>query len=160
MAETEFQRRAILKGGALAGLAWLAGGGLAGPSPALGQPWNRAAFETADVKAALKAMGAASAVESRDVRFASPTPEIAENGDVVSIAVTSAIPGTRSIAILVEKNPTVLSARFDIAEGTEAFVSTRIKMGESSGVVALAEANGKYYYARKQIKVERCGCGA
>ncbi|MBI2319962.1 MAG: thiosulfate oxidation carrier protein SoxY [Betaproteobacteria bacterium] len=161
MAGTNIRRRSMLAGGALAALAWLAAAaGLSRPNPGLAQQWNRAAFEAADMNEALRALGAANAVESKAVRFANPTPEVADNGDAVPIAVASAIPGTRSIAVLVEKNPTVLSARFDIPAGTEAFVSTRIRMGASSAVVALVGAGGNYYYARKQIEVEQCGCGA
>ena len=86
--------------------------------------WNKAAFN--DV---LKAMGGASAEKSGDIAITAP--DIAENGAVVPIAVASKIPGTQSIAILVEKNPPALSAQFDIPAGTEANVGTRVKMGQS-----------------------------
>jgi sulfur-oxidizing protein SoxY len=151
-------RRDILKsGGGL--LALLAAAGLARPGSALAQQWNKAAFETKNLNDTLKAMGGANAAESKDIQFVNPTPDIAENGAVVPVTVTSNIPRTQSIAIMVEKNPNMLSANFEIPEGTEAFVSTRLKMGETSDVIALVKADGKYFYARKEIKVTLGGCG-
>ncbi|MEO8507797.1 MAG: thiosulfate oxidation carrier protein SoxY, partial [Betaproteobacteria bacterium] len=87
------------------------------------------------------------------------TPDIAENGAVVPVGVTSTIPKTESIAILVEKNPNMLVAMFDIPAGTEPSLSTRVKMGQSSNVYALVKADGKYYVASKEIKVTLGGCG-
>jgi sulfur-oxidizing protein SoxY len=63
------------------------------------------------------------------------------------------------IAILVEKNPNILTARFNIVEGADAFVSTRVKMGQTSDVYALVKADGKFYFAKKEIKVTLGGCG-
>jgi len=86
-------------------------------------------------------------------------PEIAENGAVVPIGITSNIPKTESIAILVEKNPNMLAAVFDVPAGTDPSLSTRIKMGQSSNVYALVKADGKYFVASKEIKVTLGGCG-
>jgi sulfur-oxidizing protein SoxY len=154
----DISRRGILKTcGALVVLGSAAG--LLKPGSALAQQWNKAAFETRNLGDMLKALGGASAAESKDIQFVNPTPDIAENGAVVPVTVTSSIPRTQSIAIMVEKNPNMLSANFEIPEGTDAFVSTRLKMGETSSVVALVKADGKYYYARKEIKVTLGGCG-
>ena len=154
----DISRRGILKtGGALVVLGSAAG--LVTPGSALAQQWNKAAFETKNLGDTLKAMGGANATESKDIQFVNPTPDIAENGAVVPVTVTSNIPKTQSIAIMVEKNPNMLSANFEIPEGTDAFVSTRLKMGETSNVVAVVKADGKYYYARKEIKVTLGGCG-
>ena len=87
------------------------------------------------------------------------TPDIAENGAVVPIGVTSTIPKTERIAILVEKNPNMLAASFDLPAGTEPTVTTRVKMGQSSNVYALVKADGKYYVAQKEVKVTLGGCG-
>jgi sulfur-oxidizing protein SoxY len=73
--------------------------------------------------------------------------------------VTSSLPKTEMIAILVEKNPNILTARFNIAEGADPFVSTRVKMGQTSDVYALVKADGKFYFAKKEIKVTLGGCG-
>ena len=75
------------------------------------------------------------------------------------ITVTSSLPKTESIAILVEKNPNILTANFTIPAGTDPFVSSRVKMGQTSDVYALVKADGKYYYAKKEIKVTIGGCG-
>ena len=75
------------------------------------------------------------------------------------IGVTSKLPKTESIAILVEKNPNMLAASFDIPHGTEPSLTTRVKMGQSSNVYALVKADGKYYVACKEIKVTLGGCG-
>ena len=119
--------------------------------------WNKAAFETKSLQDTVKAFGGAAATESKDIAITSP--DIAENGAVVPVSVTSKLGKTESISILVEKNPNALSAAFDIPGGTEPFVSTRVKMGQTSNVHALVKADGKYYYATKEIKVTLGGCG-
>ncbi len=151
------KRRDVLKAGGV--LALGAAAGLLGSGQALAQEWNKAAFDTKSLNDAVKAMGGAGAVESKDIQFVNPTPEIAENGAVVPITVSSNIPRTQSIAILVEKNPNILSASFAIPAGTEPFVSTRVKMGETSKVFAVVKADGKFFYAAKEIKVTLGGCG-
>ena len=78
---------------------------------------------------------------------------------MVPVSVASKLGKTESIAILVEKNPNALSASFDIPGGTEPFVSTRVKMGQTSNVYALVKADGKFFYATKEIKVTLGGCG-
>jgi sulfur-oxidizing protein SoxY len=97
-------------------------------------------------------------VPSNDIAFFA-TPDIAENGAVVPVGITSKVPQTESIAILIEKNPNMLAAVFDIPPGTDASLSTRIKMGQTSSVYALVKANGKYYVTSKEIKVTLGGCG-
>ena len=119
--------------------------------------WNKAAFETKSLQDTVKAFGGAAATESKDIAITSP--DIAENGAVVPVSVTSKLGKTESISILVEKNPNALSAAFDIPGGTEPFVSTRVKMGQTSNVHALVKADGKFYYATKEIKVTLGGCG-
>ena len=121
------------------------------------QEWNKAAFDTKNLQDTVKAFGGATATESKDIAIASP--DIAENGAVVPVSVSSKLGKTESIAILVEKNPNALSASFDIPGGTEPFVSTRVKMGQTSNVYALVKADGKYFFATKEIKVTLGGCG-
>jgi sulfur-oxidizing protein SoxY len=101
---------------------------------------------------AVKALGGSSPAESKDIQFAN-TPDIAENGAVVPFTIISKIPKTEQIALLVEKNPNILSASFTIPEGTEPWINTRVKMGQTSNVIALVKADGKYYYATKEVKV-------
>jgi len=83
----------------------------------------------------------------------------AENGAVVPVGIISNIPQTESIAVLIEKNPNMLAAVFDIPAGTEPSISTRVKMGQSSNIYALVKADGKYFVAAKDVKVTIGGCG-
>ena len=155
------RRREVLKtGGGVSLLALVAAAGWLKPGDALAQgaAWNKAAFETHSLDETMKAFGGSAPAQSKDIAFVS-TPDIAENGAVVPVGVSSSIPKTESIAILVEKNPNMLTAVFDIPAGTDPAVSTRIKMGQSSNVYALVKADGKYYVASKEIKVTLGGCG-
>jgi sulfur-oxidizing protein SoxY len=153
------KRRDLLKtGGGLSLLALVAAAGWLKPEDAAAADWNKAAFDTKSVDDTVKALGGSGSTQSKDITFFS-TPDIAENGAVVPIGVTSAIPKTESIAILIEKNPNTLAAVFDIPAGTEPSISTRVKMGQSSNVYALVKADGKYYAASKEIKVTLGGCG-
>jgi sulfur-oxidizing protein SoxY len=150
-------RRSFLKGsGGATVMVLAASAGLIKLEPVYAA-WNEAAFKTKTLNDTVKALGGQAAVESKDIQITSP--DIAENGAVVPISVTSKMENTESIAILVEKNPNALSANFLIPAGTEAFVSTRVKMAETSNVTALVKAGGKYYYSTKEIKVTLGGCG-
>jgi sulfur-oxidizing protein SoxY len=151
-------RREVLKrGGGLTLLSLVAAAGWLSPEEALAE-WNKAAFEAKSLDDTMKALGGSAPAQSKDVAFVN-TPDIAENGAVVPIGIVSTIPKTESIAILVEKNPNMLAAVFDIPAGTDPAISTRVKMGQSSNVYALVKADGKYYAAVKEIKVTLGGCG-
>ena len=142
------------------GLLRAAGGLLAA---ALLQPWaalaawNKAAFSSKSSTDALKSLGLPSAEANKGIVI--EAPQIAENGAVVPIEITSNIPGTTSIAVLVEKNPYPLVAKFDFTDGALPFVKINAKMGESSDVRVIATAGGKSYQATKEIKVTIGGCG-
>jgi sulfur-oxidizing protein SoxY len=152
-------RREWLKsGGGATLLTLLAAAGWLKPDEALAQAWNKAAFEAKTMDEALKALGTGAPAASKDITFVS-TPDIAENGAVVPIGIASAIPKTEAIAILIEKNPSTLTANFDIPPGTDPAISTRVKMAQTSNVYALVKADGKYYVASKEIKVTLGGCG-
>ena len=155
-------RRAALKSaGSFGALGLAIAAGLMKPGQALAQQgaWNKAAFDTKTLAEAVRAMGGATPVESKEVQFVSPTPDIAENGAVVPVAVQSNLPKTETIAILVEKNPNILAGRFNVTDSLDPFMSTRVKMGQTSDVYALVKADGKWYFAKKEIKVTLGGCG-
>jgi len=156
----EMRRRLVQSGGGMTLLGLLLAAGWLKPEYALAQAqtWNKAAFDTHTLADTMKALGGGDPAQSKDIVFFQ-TPEIAENGAVVPIGVTSNIPKTESIAILIEKNPNLLAAVFDIPTGTETSISTRVKMAQSSNVYALVKADGKYYVAAKDIKVTLGGCG-
>ena len=119
--------------------------------------WNKTAFDMKTVQDALKALGAQSPAASDAVLV--KAPDIAENGAVVPVAVESKLPNTESITLLIEKNPQPLAASFTLPAGTEPSVSTRVKMGQSSDVYAVVKADGKFYVAKKEIKITLGGCG-
>lgn len=87
------------------------------------------------------------------------TPDIAENGAVVPVSVVSKLPGTEQIMIVVEKNPNPMVAAFMIPEGTEASISTRVKVGQTCNIYAVVKTGGKYYSAMRETKVTLGGCG-
>ena len=96
-------------------------------------------------------------VESADVKLT--VPEIAENGAVVPVSVSTEVPDASSIAIIVTENPNPLSARFQLVEGVKPDISTRLKMGESSDVIAAVETAEAVLITRKNVKVTIGGCG-
>lgn len=95
--------------------------------------------------------------ESGDIEI--KIPLIAENGAVVPITVSSSLPGVRTVSIFVAKNPVQLAARFELAPDLEPFVSARLKMAETSEVIAVAETGSGLYSARQLVKVTIGGCG-
>jgi len=120
--------------------------------------WNEAAFGAKSVPDAVKAFGGGAPVESKDVTIIGP--DIAENGAVVPVGAASNLPGVQRLLILVEKNPSVLAASFDVTDKVDAAFNTRVKMGQSSNVYAVAMmADGKVLFAQKEIKVTLGGCG-
>ncbi len=118
--------------------------------------WNKLAFDGKSLDDVLKAFGGGAAEKSADVSF--NAPDIAENGAVVPVGVSTTLKATE-IAIVVEKNPSALAAHFSLPAGTEPFVSTRVKMGQTSNVLALVKADGKWFVASKEVKVTLGGCG-
>jgi sulfur-oxidizing protein SoxY len=120
--------------------------------------YNTAAFDAKTMADLMKALGGAAPVESKDVTITGP--DIAENGAVVPVGAATSLPGVKRLLLLVEKNPAMLSAMFDVSDAVEPNFSTRVKMGQSSNVFAVAMmADGKVLYAAKEIKVTLGGCG-
>ncbi len=146
------QRRSLLKYSAVFGL--MASAGLI--SVAQAQEWNKAAFEGKSLDEVFKVFGAGTPDKSGAVTL--NAPDIAENGAVVPVGITTTLKAEQ-MAILVEKNPSALAAQFFIPAGTESFVTTRNKMGQSSNVYALVKADGKWSMAVKEVKVTLGGCG-
>ena len=151
------QRRELIKSGSVLGLMVAAGLMTARQARAQQQAWNKAAFEAKSLDDTVKALGGASSAQSGDIAITAP--DIAENGAVVPVGVASKIPNTQAVYILVEKNPNSLAAGFGIPAGTDATVSTRIKMGQTSNVHAVVKADNKFYVATKEVKVTLGGCG-
>jgi sulfur-oxidizing protein SoxY len=115
---------------------------------------------------AFKQKSAADAIKSLYGKTAEPSdkvkldaPEIAENGAVVPISVSTTLSDVTSIAFLVSENPNALAASYRIPPGTLPNVSNRLKMAKTSNVIAIVEAGGKLYSATKEVKVTVGGCG-
>lgn len=127
-------------------------------TPAAHAAWSKTAFDAKTLADAAKALGGGAPVESSEVTITGP--DIAENGAVVPVGAATTLAGVKQLALLVEKNPSVLAAVFDVSDSVDASFSTRVKMGQSSNVYAVAIMNdGRALYAGKEIKVTLGGCG-
>ena len=131
--------------------------GLLGVRNAFAAVWNKAGFEAKTTADALKTLGVTGAAANKDIQITAP--EIAENGAQVPITVLSKIPNTQSISIVIDKNPFPLNSTFEFSNGADSYVSTRLKMGQTSNVIAIVKADGKYFTATKEVKVTIGGCG-
>ena len=118
---------------------------------------ERKVFAAKTLEEAFAALGAGKPAESADIAITAP--DIAENGAVVPVGVASSIPNTEMVAIMVEKNPNMVAAAFTFGAGAMPDVQTRIKMGQTSDVLAVVKADGKFHMARKEVKVTLGGCG-
>lgn len=96
-------------------------------------------------------------MDSDDVRVAAA--DLAENGAVVPIKVTTTLAQVRSISLIASANPVPLVATFVCGPRTDGFVATRIKLAESCDVVAVVETAHGCYRAQKSIEVTIGGCG-
>jgi sulfur-oxidizing protein SoxY len=119
--------------------------------------WNKAAFDSQKLDEVLAALGGSKAEPGGDVALVGP--DIAENGAVVPFTITSRLPGTKRIALLVEKNPTLLIAVYDLPDGTLPEIQVRAKMAQTSNVYAIADDGRRRVFAVKEVKVTLGGCG-
>lgn len=117
-----------------------------------------AAFNSTATEDAINALFGTSEVSDSDAVVLS-APDIAENGAVVPIGVSTELENVESIAVFVDGNPNPLVASFEIGPNSVADVSTRIKMGKTSLVRAVVKADGKIYGSQKEVKVTIGGCG-
>jgi len=152
------KRRIFLKGSIAAGTVGVAvGAGLLAPQ-AVVAAWNEKAFHAKSIDDALTAaMGESSNTANDAIKI--KAPDIAENGAVVPVSVSTDLAGAESIALLAEGNASPLVATFMMGAGAQPDVSTRIKMGKTSDVIAVVKAGGKLHSARKSVKVTIGGCG-
>ena len=95
--------------------------------------------------------------ESNDIAI--DLPEIGENGAVVPVSVRTSLPNTKSISLLVERNPNPFAAKFNVYNKSFNSIATRIKVNQCSDVIALVETDNKIYTARRHIKITIAGCG-
>jgi sulfur-oxidizing protein SoxY len=151
-------RRLIIKGVGAVALVGL-GHATLGPWPALAanDKYPEDAFKQKNAGEAIKALYGKDHEASDKVKL--DAPEIAENGGVVPISVTTTLPDVTSISFVVSENPFALAASYKIPEGTVPAVANRLKMAKTSNVIVLVEAGGKLYSATKEVKVTVGGCG-
>jgi len=116
------------------------------------------AFSSSTVDDVLKQLLGDMPIEVSD-KIVFKIPEIAENGAVVPVSVSTKIEGVDRIYLLVDNNPNPLSAVFEISGRTLPDISTRVKVGESSMARAVVRANGRAYMTSKEVKVTIGGCG-
>lgn len=151
-------RRTFLKGIVTTGMVAAAiAAGLVRPATALAAAWNKSAFSAKTIADAMKESGYGGAAESSDILL--KVPDIAEDGSIVPMEVTSNIPGTTSIAIFAEKNPNPLVADIQFSNGAVPYISLHIKMAETAVVRVAVKAGDKVYTQGKEVKVTLGGCG-
>jgi sulfur-oxidizing protein SoxY len=152
------KRRVFLKGTLAGGAVAVAvSAGLLSPRRVLAA-WPKDAFQAKEVQNALKGLYGTDLTAPSDA-ITIKAPDIAENGAVVPITISTNLPNVSSISIIAEHNPTPLAASFNLASNAEGFISTRIKMGKTSNVIAAVKSGDKVYSARKEVKVTIGGCG-
>jgi sulfur-oxidizing protein SoxY len=153
-----FSRRLILQG---TGSVALVGLGISlGVMPAFAaanDKYPEEAFKQKSDADAIKSLYGKTAEASDKVKL--DAPEIAENGAVVPISVSTTLTEVTSISFLVAENPNALVAVYKIPAGTVPAVANRIKMAKTSNVIVVVEAGGKLYSATKEVKVTVGGCG-
>ena len=150
-------RRTLLKRTlAVSAVSVAASAGLLAPGQVLAA-YPKAAFEAKDSASALSAaLGSGSYEHSDSIKI--KAPDIAENGSVVPVTISSSLSDVESISLLSESNTSPLVASFNMG-GSQAYISTRIKMGKTGNVVAVVKSGGKLYANKKEVKVTIGGCG-
>lgn len=127
------------------------------PINVLAAAWNKAAFEAAKLNEATAHLAINGEIPSKDIEIIAP--DRAENGAIVQIEITSRIPNTEAMSVLVEHNPTALIGNFMFSNGALPYLVTRIKMAETSDVKIIVKAGDKYYTNSKAVEVLENGCG-
>ncbi|MSP86828.1 MAG: thiosulfate oxidation carrier protein SoxY [Methylotenera sp.] len=131
--------------------------GLMTPINVFAAIWNKAAFEALKLDEASNQLNVEVEIVSQEIDIIAP--DLAENGAIVQVEVTSRIANTESMAILVENNPTPLIAHFTFTHGAEPYIVTRIKMAETSDIKVLVKVGDQYFSNTKNVTVLENGCG-
>src|SRR5437762_2975704 len=156
--DNKFSRRVILQGAGAVALVGLGNMSFSLPGfAAANDKYPEAAFKQKSDADAIKALYGKTAEASDKIKL--DAPEIAENGAVVPVSVSSSLADVTSIAILVSENPNALAASYKIPAGTVPSVANRLKMAKTTNVIAIVEADGKLFSTTKEVKVTVGGCG-
>ena len=153
------KRRLILQGAAAVALIGLGNipFGLLPAFAAANDKYPEDAFKQKSDADAIKLLYGRTAEGSDKIKL--DAPEIAENGAVVPVSVSTTLADVTSISFLVSENPNALIASYRIPVGTLPAIANRIKMAKTSNVIVVVEAGGKLYSATKEVKVTVGGCG-
>lgn len=156
---THPQRRTFLKSTLAVAVATAAGSlGLLSPYQALAADWPKEAFTAKKIEESLQSLyGTSQMSPSASVKLKAPAQ--AENSAQVQVQVTAEMPNVESIAVFVEKNPSVLIAQASFSPGAAGYFSARLKMAQTSDVYAVVKSAGKLYVAKQTVKVTVGGCG-
>lgn len=151
-------RRRFLLGLLLGYWAGLTGRLAQAGSATLNRPWPLKAFSAKRLaEAQAQLFGKRPAKESSQIVL--DIPDVAEDGAVVPVTVSTTLVGAERIALLSETNPTPLLAEYLLTPNIEAFVSTHVKLAGSGNVLAMVLTPNGTYVARKKVKVVLGGCG-
>jgi sulfur-oxidizing protein SoxY len=127
------------------------------PISALAAVWNKAAFEAVKLNDAISNLAINGEIPSKEIEIIAP--DRAENGAIVQIEITSRIPNTEAMSVLVEHNPTALIGNFMFSNGAMPYLVTRIKMAETSDIKIIVKSGDSYFTASKNVVVLENGCG-
>jgi len=152
------KRRVFLKGTLAAGTVGVAvGAGLLTPAQVLAAMRPMDAFAARGYEASLQATVGSTEMAAGEIEITAP--EIAENGMVVPVTVETSMPNVSEMALFVEKNGAPLTSKYVLGAGAVSMFATRIKMAESSDVVAAVKSGDTWYSAKREVKVTIGGCG-
>ncbi len=156
--ETRMKRRSFIKTALVASATGAAvTGGILSPKTVFAAAHGTDLSKAKSLDEVMKLMGATGAAESDMIKI--KAPEIAENGAVVPVGITSEIEGTTEIIALISNNPTPYAAKYTLGAKAKSAVKSRFKMAKTTDVVAVVKANDKFYMAKSNIKVTKGGCG-
>jgi sulfur-oxidizing protein SoxY len=156
--DNKLSRRVILQGAGAVALVGLGNAAFGLPAfAAANDKYPAEAFKQKSDADAIKLLYGKTAEVSDKIKL--DAPEIAENGAVVPVSVTTTLADVTSISFLVSANPIALVASYKIPAGTVPSVANRIKMAQTSKVTVVVEAGGKLFSADKEVKVTVGGCG-
>lgn len=120
--------------------------------------WPRELFTSKNSQKIIKSLANDSSIAENDLIMIK-APDIAENGGVVPVTVSTELDKVKKISILVENNPNPLTSSFDINDQLSPYVSTRVKMAKTSNITAIVATDNGYFRASRNIKVTIGGCG-
>lgn len=151
-------RRTFLQSSlAVTGLGIAIGAGLLSPGRVLAA-WPKSAFDAKTIEEAMHDNpGGAKAAPSKDIVV--EAPDIAENGATVTVIIKTTLSNVEQMWLMVPKNNNPLTTSYVLTSDIESNITGRIKMRESSDVIAIVKAGGKYFSAKKSVKVTLGGCG-